>query len=350
MAPQKINLFLTFDYELPLGGWHVPLENALLKPTARLLQLCDDLRVPAVFFVDVLSGIQMRRWGESSFEEAMRRQLQEAAAKGHDLQLHLHPHWLTSTCEGGKYTPSKDFRLADFTPAQIDEMVVSGIAYLRQIAVPVCPDYRCLAFRAGGYNLENSDVIFDVMQRRHIGIDSSLCDGYYYASDRSTVDFRGLPARPNWYFRNGDFKRPEQDGIYEIPIAGKKKSLFEAPTVVKMRFHKQRKPESRGRMIHAEAPSFKKKWRKAMSARMVSFDNYTYSTRFLLKALRYNLDRFAAFEEINLAVISHPKSMDTHNFRLMEDFVRSVRSLYGEQVRFTTFQQFAHEKRPALWK
>lgn len=350
-SEQKVNIFLTFDYELPLGGWRISPENALIHPTERVLQTCKKLDVPAIFFVDVLSAMQLIRWGETALESVMRRQLQISVGRGHDLQLHLHPHWLTSTYKDRQYTPSKDFRLADFLPYRIENMIDSGIRYLRGVGRSVDPDYNCLAFRAGGYNVENSKVIFSALQTRRIWIDSSMCDGYYYASDCSTVDFRDLPDLPNWYFRNGNIRNPVKGGIYEIPVAGKPKSLLELPSFVKRTLHPGRQPEVRGRTMHEGSRlSLQARWRKAMSARMLSFDNYALSTGFLLGILKYHLNRFPEYGEINLAVVSHPKSMDTYNFFLMEDFIASVRRIYGEQVRFMTFQQFAREKWENRWK
>jgi len=341
----QVNLFLTFDYELPLGGWTVSPEAALIEPTRQLLALCEKLQVRAAFFVDVLSFIRFRESANDTFEQSIRKQLTEIVEKGHDIQLHLHPHWFTSCFENGIYKPSKDFRLADFSEAEITDMIVQGIDYLNEATKQVNPDYRCLAFRAGGHNLENSPLIFKILTENGIRIDSSLCHGYYFASDISTVDFSDLPNQSNWFFANGQYKTPTASGMYEIPIAGKKKTVFEVPTCVKTKLYKNRKPENRGKIIHLDNNlSFRHKLRKALSSRMLSFDNYTCSTRFLMSVLNDNIKRFQHQQEINLAIISHPKSMDWYNFQLMEDFIVSVQKRYGNQIVLTTFQEFAKKK------
>ena len=338
---QKINLYLTFDYELPLGGWIVSPENALIEPTNRLLELCEKLRVPVVFFVDVLSFIRFREQENNYFEQLVRKQLRTIVEKGHDIQLHLHPHWFTSSFENGIYKPSKDFKLSDFNEQEISDMVVQGIDYLNEIAKPIHPDYKCLAFRAGGYNLKNSALIFKILEQNSIVIDSSICSGYYFASDISTIDYRNVPDMPNWFFANGNYNEPAASGMYEIPIAGKKKSIVELPTIIKSKIYQNRIPENRGKMIHSGGKlPFSKRFRMAMSSRMLSFDNYTYSSRFLIKILNYNLQRFNKQEEINLSIIGHPKIMDSYNFQLMESFIASVRKLYKNQVEFKTFQGF----------
>ena len=338
----QINLFLTFDYELPLGGWTVSPEAALIEPTRQILALCEKLQVRAVFFVDVLSLIRFRELENDSFEQSVRQQLTEIVKQGHDIQLHLHPHWFTSCFENGIYKPSKNFRLADFNETEITGMVVQGIDYLTEVAKQVDSDYTCLAFRAGGFNLENSPLIFKILAENGIRIDSSLCHGYYFASDISTVDYTDLPNQSNWFFENGQYKAPTTSGIYEIPIAGKGKSVFEMPTFSKAKFYKNRMPENRGKIIHIENKlSVRQKLRKALSSRMLSFDNYTCSVHFLISVLNDNIKRFQRQEEINLAIISHPKAMDWYNYQLMEDFIVSVQKQYGNQIVFTTFQSFA---------
>ena len=336
----KTNLFLTFDYELPLGGWTVPPEKALVEPTNKILKLCEKLQVPAVFFVDALCFVEFRRQN-FTFEKLVRKQLAEIVKKGHDIQLHLHPHWITSRFENGTYKPSKDFTLSEFVDAEITNMVMQSVDYLNGIAKPINPNYKCLAFRAGGYNLENSPLTFRILEQYGIKIDSSVCRNYYFASDISTVDYRNLPKQSNWFFADGKYDKSASSGIYEIPIAGKKKSIFEMPTFIKTKIYKDRTPQYRGKMIHlGNNLSFLKKTRKAMSSRMLSFDNYTYSPRFLLKILNYNMKKFRKQEEINLAVIGHPKSMDWYNFKLMEDFIVLVRKMYGNHILFTTFQHY----------
>lgn len=338
---KTINLFLTFDYELPLGGWTVSPENALIEPTNKILEICEKFQVSAVFFVDVLSFIRFRELENNNFEKSVRKQLAEIVAKGHDIQLHLHPHWLNSHLENDTYIPSNEYRLSDFDEQEISKMVIQGIDYLNEIAKPINPNYKCLAFRAGGYNLENSSLIFKVLEENGIVIDSSICHGYCFHSDISNVDYRHVPNMSNWFFADGDYNKPSSSGIYEIPIAGKKKSFFEVPTFVKAKIYKSRAPENRGKMIHSQGKSpFLEIFKRAVSSRMLSFDNYTYSSRFLMKILRCNLRKFKKQEEINLSIIAHPKTMDWYSFKLMENFIPSVGKFYGGKIVFNTFQKF----------
>jgi len=86
-----LKLLLTFDYELPLGGIVKSYRHSLFDPTDRLMELLEKLKVPAVFFADILSYVKFGEWDETGFAQAFKNQMQQAIYKGHDVQLHLHP-------------------------------------------------------------------------------------------------------------------------------------------------------------------------------------------------------------------------------------------------------------------
>src|ERR1700712_4517023 len=125
----NLKLLLTFDHELPLGGVRTSYKEAMFDPTYRLFELAGTLKVPVVLFTDVLCGIRYKEWDNSSFYTPYVKQLQNAILKHHDVQLHLHPHWLTTSFENNFFLPSRDFRLADFKANKtysIDNIIKKG--------------------------------------------------------------------------------------------------------------------------------------------------------------------------------------------------------------------------------
>jgi len=95
-----------------------------------------------------------------------------------------------------------------------------------------------IAYRAGGYNLfPETKRILKALSENGIKVDTSMSRGYYFKSDFSSIDYRKLPDKPNWYIDpNGDFSKDAPTGIYEVPIAGKPKSIFEIPTKFKINY------------------------------------------------------------------------------------------------------------------
>jgi hypothetical protein len=338
----KLKLILTFDHELPLGGVRTSYKQALFDPTRRLFDLAEKLEVPMVLFTDILCALKFRKWDEELFYKPYIEQLHEAVGRGHDVQLHLHPHWLTSYFENKTFFPSKEYKLADFArnPAfSIETIIEMGIKFLTQECSRVNPSYTCNAFRAGGYNIESETArIFSSLYENGIRYDSSIIKGYYFRSALSEVNCQDMPSAPNWFIgTDGDIRKEASSGILEVPIGSIPKTPFEVPTRFKLKRLAGQAPEDHGYQIHEGNPTdFKSKFKMLFSARMLSFDNYTLSLEYLMKILDYNVRKYSSYDSVIMSVSGHPKSMGDYSFQLMESFVNRVRQKYP-YTEFTTF-------------
>lgn len=343
---KKVTIILTFDYELPLGGVKVSYDHSLFNPFDRLLEVIGLLQVPVVFFVDILSLVKFREWNEKNYVDSFTAQIKQMINYGHDVQLHLHPHWLDSNFYNGKIVPSEKYGLGDFVngyPKRINEIVEMGITELEEIAKSENKDYSCIAYRAGGYNLEpHTDKILKALYDHGIRFDSSISRGYFFKSDTSLVDYRKVPNFPNWFLSlDGDLTKNAtgEKAIFEIPIASKPKGLFEMPTSFKLKRYTDRAVENRGVMIHTHHKMSKSdKFRQLLSSRMLTVDNHTFSPDYLMKILNYNVSRFQSHDVIYLSLIGHPKSMSEYHYYLLTEFVNRAKDKYGEMLSFATFE------------
>lgn len=346
----KLKIFLTFDHELPLGNLKSSYQKALFQPTNTILDIAENCGVPVTLFTDILCAFRYKTWDYHHFYLPYQEQLQDAVKRNHDVQLHIHPHWLTSDFENGTFLPSRDFGLDHFKNdtrfGGIKGVIETGINSLEQICRPALSTYSCVAFRAGGYNIRPSgESIFSSLYDCGIRYDSSMARGFYFKSDLSVVDFTQLPHQANWIVDAKDFRKASADpGILEIPIATIPKKIFELPTRIKLKKLQHRAPPKHGEMIHNQK---KTGWKHSIkilrSARMLSFDNYTLSTEYLLQILKYNLAQFKETDELLLSIISHPKSMGQYAFRLMSEFISQTRKLYPN-AEFMTFSQLHHQR------
>lgn len=347
MKHPRLTLFLTFDHELPLGGVKTSWDDALFTPTNELFSIAKELDVPVTLFTDVLCALKFRKWDDKGFYQPYTAQLKEAVQSGHDVQLHLHPHWLTSDFDGKRFIPSKDYSLSDFLNDKkansIDSIISQGIQFLTETLNPSFPEYKCNAFRAGGYNLGDSEsrpAILKGLYDHGIRFDSSIAKGYYFSSGLSVVDYRNMPGKANWHLSpDGDLTKDSNSGILEIPIASIPKSVFEIPTLFKMKKYAYRAPLGRGYQIHEGKPgSFRNKLRSFMSTRMLGFDNYTYNPQYLIKILDYNIRKYKNEESVMMSIVGHPKTMGKYAWDMMRYFVKTVRTKYPETI-FSTFSQ-----------
>lgn len=341
----KIRILLSFDHELPLGSLKTSYNKAIFEPTEKLFDLAKREAFPITLFTDVLCALRYKEWDRQNFYEPYISQLQKAISWHHDVQLHLHPHWLTSAFENGKVIPSNKYSLSDFEnnlEYSIESIVNRGVKFLQEVCRKVDSSYDVLAFRAGGYNIEpGSKEIFTELRKNGIKFDSSVVLKYYFVSALSLVDFRKLPPMPNWYIgKDGNFRKPADSGILEIPIAAIPKTPFEIPTRFKLKHYIHRAPENHGSMLHEGKPGKRiEHLRMLFSARMLTFDNHTLSVDYLMRILDYNVRRFSKFETLNLASCSHPKTMGDYSFSLLERFVEMARKKYPD-IEFTTFTAF----------
>ncbi|MGP8216868.1 MAG: hypothetical protein ACLQQ4_14980 [Bacteroidia bacterium] len=349
---QNLKIFLTYDHELPLGRLNTSFEKAMFEPTYKVMQLAEELQVRVTLFTDVLCALRFKEWDKEGFYMPYINQLKTAIAKGHDVQLHLHPHWLTSDFINGSVRPSDDFKLADFAgkeyPHNIPGIIETGISFLKSVCSEANADYKCIAYRGGGYSIApESDKIFTGLYENGIRYDSSVCKGYYFKSSISEVNYKNVPSVPNWFIgSNGNYNSISDNGILEIPIAGKPKSLLEIPTRFKMKKYGDRAPENHGIQIHTSNPvGLIYKFRQALSSRMLNFDNYTYSVSYLMDILDYHTRKYSNHETIMLSAIAHPKSMGDYSFQLMKGFIEQTREKYGEKVQFCTYQQIFNEQK-----
>lgn len=332
-----ITILLTFDYELPLGGVTKSYQDSLFDPTHELLQVAHQLEVPIVLFADILSFFQFDRKGFSNYALPFKDQLQQALLQGHDVQLHLHPHWLNTEIQENHFVPDARFALGNYSDAEIESYIKLGVDSLTQMAQEVLPSYKCLAYRAGGYNLTlKKEVILPLLEQQGIRFDSSMAHGYYFWSELSKVDYRKLPNQGNW--------RLDHTKILEVPIATKPKSLFEIPTFLKLKKYGHRAVH-RGKIIHENsAIPFVEKWNMMGASRMLTVDNFTYSSDYLNSILEHHLLQYDHSDNLTLALIGHPKAMGAYSLELLSQFVQDTKEKYGSLVRFVTFDMLAKEQ------
>jgi len=341
----QLKLFLTFDHELPLGKLKTSYAASLFEPTQKVMDLADKLGVKVTLFSDILCAVRFKEWDEVNFYQPYTAQLQYATKNGHDVQLHIHPHWLNSTYENGVYIPSNDFALSDFEHDKhfggIDGIVKQSIQEMTDICVQANPAYKCVAFRAGGFNIATAtNHIFKALMANGIRYDSSMARGYYFKSGISEVDYRKLPKAANWKVNPEDIHTSiAKDGIMEIPIATMPKTPYEVPTRFKINTFVGRAPISHGEVIHENNSVDKMaKLKMLFTSRMISFDNYTLSLDYLMRILKYNVNKYKSSDTLMLSIISHPKSMGDYSFELMENFITEVQKEYLT-AEFSTFSE-----------
>jgi hypothetical protein len=338
----KINLLFTFDYELPLGGCS-SYSKGLFEPADALLELASVKKIKIVLFADICSSIFFKERDFYGYYKPFRDQLEKAISSNHEVQLHLHPHWLNSTFENGRYYPSSSKILSNFRneeyPLNIEGIIEAGAKSLNEICSSGKP-YKCIAYRGGGYNLRpDTDIIFKSLYNNGIKFDSSIIKGYYFKSDIQEADFRRMPEKANWIIPlEGPLNAFANTGIMEIPIASMPVNLY----FRLLRIYNKTKNRNLYKQLKYDNTGIGHTGRKSdlavrinnfiYSPLVLSFDHLHQDMYFLDAIIKHQFKIYRKEEEIALCVNSHPKTMGSFHLKQMEKFIDMIQSKYKDSI------------------
>lgn len=223
----KKKVILSFDYELFFGDKSGTVMKSLIEPTNAILDAMDSVNAKGNFFVDwqMLKYLQVVGTERTiSDYELIVNQLHDMIRRGHRIELHIHPHWVDAKYRGDGTWDFSDFRhysLHSFSEEEIVELFVEGINLLTDIAREVDPEYKIVAFRAGGWAIQPFSKLKKAFQRVGIVIDSSVALGTYGRNQYSYFNFQHVvtSSRHLYRFDNDVVVEDEQGDFVEVPIA-----------------------------------------------------------------------------------------------------------------------------------
>lgn len=231
---KKKKVILSYDYELFFGDRSGTVQKSLIEPTNQLLDAMDSVGFKGNFFIDW----QMLKYLSLEEDERCKRdhaaivnQLKDMVRRGHRIELHIHPHWVDAKYNGDGTWNFDEFRhysLNSFTKDEITEMFVEGTNLLESIAREVEPDYKIIAFRAGGWAVQPFEMLKEGFIKAGIKIDSSVAIGAYGKNQYSYFDFRDVNStRPYFYKFSNDVTSENLNGNFlEVPISTYRRNIL----------------------------------------------------------------------------------------------------------------------------
>jgi hypothetical protein len=347
---KKAYLVLTFDYELPLGSCR-DYNKGLFEPTEKILGIAKETGVPIVLFADICCARMFQQWDYDHFYTPFKAQLQEAIKSNHDVQLHIHPHWLTSTFKDGDFIPSRNYILSTFRkmnyPNNIEGIVENSVKLLTEICRESDPGYHCVAYRGGGYNLHpDTSRILGSLYMYGVRIDSSIIKKYYFKTDIKEEDYRHMPFQANWFISlHGELNKMAESGIFEVPVTSMPPFIWQrfrriAKKIIFKDKYKKLKYNHSGTGFIGKADSFKSKVLNAINSPFVlSFDNLTTDIAQIDAIINYTLIKNKNEEDIVLCANSHPKGFGEYQLSLLHNSIKHIKNKYSGLIEFTTFQE-----------
>jgi len=215
-----LHILLTFDYELFFSNCAHSEKTILYDTTSRIQETLLENDVPGTFFVDTPSVIRYEEFNLQEYPEMVNKQVNDLLDSGMDIQLHIHPIWFRAEYnndEGWSFN-QKYYSLNSFR--NVTELISRSKNKLDQLA-NINHNYKCCAFRAGGFCLTPEREVLLQLRKEGIWIDSSVCSGIKMEAVGQSYDWTRAKEVQQWMF---DYtkgvleKTEEKDMMYEIPV------------------------------------------------------------------------------------------------------------------------------------
>ncbi len=309
------NIFLTFDYELFFGRKTGSVEKCLLEPTSRLMQLGEKFKAKFTFFVDVMYLMKLSSYqtdhGLRKDYTLILAQLTELINKGHDIQLHLHPHWLNAVYNGEWHLDYSNYRLQNFSEEDVCEIIRSSVTYLESIT-----NRKVFAFRAGGWCLQPFAKLNQPFVKNGVWLDSTVYHKGYNHSPTHYYDFRNAPDLDTWKFEQDPLLFEKNGFFTELPISSCTVSplFFWRLLIIKTFFHQKYLSAGDGEAI-SKSKSQLMRMMLLPTHSVVSVDGY--KAAIVQSAFKKSL----AHGKENFVIIGHPKAMSKFSIDILEKFL-----------------------------
>ena len=324
-----MKIYLTLDYELFYGKSGSP-QKCILEPTDRLTQICDKHGARCVFFVDA-GYLEKLRFYAAQFPQLNRDReqviahIRQLSRAGHDIQLHVHPHWEGTVYDGGQWIfDLSRYRLETFSDeAALDifERYITAITDITQKPVS--------AFRAGGWCIQPFAKFRAAFDRFNITVDSTVYAGGRNSKASEWYDFTGAPDLDCWRFQTDPCQSDANGTFIEYPIASYRlpPTFFWRLALTKVMKLKSHRSFGDG-TPSSNSPGQLTRLLTTYSTSVVSIDGYKSS--FLMKAYK----KVKRSKRNHFVVIGHPKALSEYSLAKLDLFL-SKRDAQDEISTFT---------------
>lgn len=323
-----MNIYITLDYEIYFGENHGTVEKCIIHPSSELIRISEKHNVKFVFFVDcgfVLKLDEFRKKYpvlEADYQKLV-SQIKYLSDTGHDVQLHIHPHWEDSIFNGEKWLIDVSrYKLAAFSEPEIADIVSRYKKVLTDITgKPV------FAYRAGGWCLQPFSKLKAAFVANGVTLDSSVFRNGFFESNEYSYDFRNAPDKDIYRFEDDVVVENKNGTFTELPISAIRNSplFFWKLFLLGRKNPYMHKPLGDGRAM--PAPGYRKRLLTQFTNNPVSVDGYN------AELLERSLSHLQKQNKQHMVVIGHPKALSRHSIIKIEAFIKNNKDKHS----FTTF-------------
>ena len=340
---------LTIDYELFLGSRTGTVEKCMIEPTNKLAELLKINNSKMTVFWDILHYYRLTEL-ENDYPELKNdiilidEQISVLVSNGHDIQLHLHPHWLYADYQNGEWKFNYEhFDIHTLSeeenPDRIDT-IVGCITLSKQIMESEIrkhiKDYNVTTFRAGGYLIEPFEKLKKSFEFNNIRIDSSVLPGISNNNGNFSYNFSNYPKGNYYTFMNSPLEISDKGRFIELPIKTLSIPVLRNIIFTFIRLLKYRGLES-GRMGTGSGESTINNEKSFVSKIILlltkpKLTSFTTDGNFL-ERFNYMYQKV----ENNATMILHPKLLNEHTLNILRE------KLIENEIKFISINNFLKE-------
>ncbi len=211
---------LSLDYELFFGSKVGTTKACIIDATNKLLSVLDEFKAKAVFFVDATYLLALKNQADfnpclGDDYKAIVNHIIFLEQKGHQIQLHIHPHWMNSEFKDGCWNINTDrYRLIDWSQSEATNIIKHSVSELNSHL-----ENKVFAYRAGGWCIQPFSHIADALYDCGIVLDSTVYRMGRSQSPSHKFDFTAAPSLNSWQFDADPCVVDYSGRFIEIPIA-----------------------------------------------------------------------------------------------------------------------------------
>jgi len=288
--------------------------RCMIEPTDRLLEISKRYNSKFTFFVD--TGMLVKGNETDAFNSDLsliKEQINCCDNEGHEIGLHIHPHWEDAVWESGWKFDLSRYKLSDFASKDISFVFDRYHKVLQS-----CVNQKIISYRAGGWCIQPFKDIQESMRRNKLYVESSVFPGGKNIKQPYYYDFTKVPKKDHWRFSDDVCVENNQGMFTEFPISSQVyHPLFFWRLFILGRLNpKKHKPIGNG--FPAKGGGSKKDFLLKKNLLCVSADGYFVTQ--IEKAINKAVKR----GDKNLVVIGHPKACTQFSLTYLDQLLNKI--------------------------
>ena len=207
----KKKLLITFDYELYLGKRSGNIEECLIQPTNKILNILNKYEIKSIFFVDTTYLLKIKEFSDKypnckTDLNNINNQIIDIVNQGHYVFPHIHPHWsdaiYNEKTNQWDLSSTRNYRFGNIAKDLQKELFNNSVKYLESLIKSCKRSFKIDGFRAGGWCIQPFSDFRTLFIENNILYDFSVLTGFYQFTKAQYFDFSDAPLSNIYRFED----------------------------------------------------------------------------------------------------------------------------------------------------